>query len=88
MNKPNPTPIPSKEETEYDKWFRTEVQAGLAEADDPQTEWIPHEVVEQEMLEELARLDALIEAGTGHAADLDSPSETGPASGDPAHRKC
>ncbi|WP_338522749.1 hypothetical protein NUH87_22595 [Pseudomonas batumici] len=28
---------------EHDKWFREQVQQGLAEADDPNTQWVSHE---------------------------------------------
>ena len=35
------------ERAEYDAWFRAEVEQALKEADDPNTEWIPHEQVLQ-----------------------------------------
>ncbi len=28
---------------EYDKWFREQVQQGLVEADEPNTQWVSHE---------------------------------------------
>jgi hypothetical protein len=34
---------------EYDRWFREEVGKALAEADDPATEWVSHEVVKQDI---------------------------------------
>ncbi|MDA8114495.1 MAG: hypothetical protein M0Z43_07175 [Acidithiobacillus sp.] len=33
---------------EHDRWFREQVEIGLREADDPATEWIPHEEVERQ----------------------------------------
>lgn len=33
---------------EYDAWFRREVEAALAEANDPATQWISNEQVQQE----------------------------------------
>jgi predicted transcriptional regulator len=51
-----------KAEREHDQWFRAEVEAGLREADDPNTKFIPHEQVEAEwavmrakLLERIAR---------------------------------
>jgi hypothetical protein len=49
-------------ESDYDKWIREEAEAALAEADDPNTEWIPHEVVVQTLLKEKARIEARIRA--------------------------
>ena len=37
-------------------------EAALKEADDPNTEWIPHEVVKQDMARQRAELLARIEA--------------------------
>ena len=37
----------------HDRWFREQVEIGIKEADAPNAEWIPHEVV-------MARLDARI----------------------------
>ena len=48
------------QETKHDKWFRAEVEAALAEADDPNTEWVSHEIVRQEMAEEREKLRALV----------------------------
>lgn len=31
------------EAVEYDKWFRAQVAQGIAEADDPNTQWVTHE---------------------------------------------
>lgn len=39
----------SRERAEHDAWFRAEVEEGLREADDPATQWIPHEQVMDEM---------------------------------------
>lgn len=40
----------------YDKWFREQVDIGLAEADDPNTVWVPHEVVKEDMAKQRAAL--------------------------------
>lgn len=44
----------------HDKWFREQVGAAVTEADDPNTDWVPHEVVKQDMalqrVELLARI--------------------------------
>lgn len=44
----------------HDKWFREQVEAAVAEADDPKTEWVPHEVVKQDMARQRAELLARI----------------------------
>jgi len=43
-----------EEEREYEKWFLAEVEEAVREADDPHTEWIPHDEV-------MARVRAAIE---------------------------
>lgn len=48
------------EAAEYDKWFREQVEEAIRDADDPNTFWIPHEVVEEEMARERAELLALL----------------------------
>lgn len=45
---------------EHDKWFRAQVDAGLAEADDPNTVWVSHEEVKEDMAKQRAVLRALI----------------------------
>lgn len=61
-------------EPEHDKWFREQVEAALAEADDPNTEWVSHEIVRQEMAEEQDSLRAIITAQQKTAATgLDTP---------------
>jgi hypothetical protein len=45
---------------EHDKWFRTEVDAGLAEADDPDTVWVSHDAVKEDMAKQRAILLARI----------------------------
>lgn len=50
------------EAAEYDKWFREQVGEAIREADDPNTVWIPNEVVEEEMTRERAELLARLEA--------------------------
>lgn len=32
---------------EYDKWFCEQVEEGLKEADDPNTQWVPNEVAKE-----------------------------------------
>jgi len=80
---PPPEPAP---ETEYDKWFREQVEAAIIEADDPNCVWIPHDVVEEQMRRELAELDALIAAGQEHATHLESQRDVIPTEGHPLHR--
>lgn len=52
----------SQAKRNYDKWFDAEIDAALKEADDPNTEWIPHEVVKEDMARQRAELLARIEA--------------------------
>lgn len=44
----------------HDKWFREQVEIGLTEANDPATEWVPHEVVKVDMAQQRAALMARI----------------------------
>jgi chitodextrinase len=44
----------------YDAWFRSEVEAGLREADDPNTVWYTQEQVEQESAKRRAEWQAEI----------------------------
>ncbi len=37
--------LPTDAAQEHDRWFRSQVEAALKEADDPATEFIPHEKV-------------------------------------------
>jgi predicted transcriptional regulator len=39
----------NRERGEHDAWFRSEVEQGLRDADDPATKWVPHEQVMDEM---------------------------------------
>jgi hypothetical protein len=48
------------EAAEHDKWFREQVQQGLAEADDPNTEWVSHEIVKDDMQRQREALQARI----------------------------
>lgn len=48
------------EAAEHDKWFREQVQQGLAEADDPNIAWVPHEVVKEDMQRQREALQARI----------------------------
>lgn len=40
----------------HDKWFREQVEIALKEADDPNTEWVSHEMVKQDMARQRAEL--------------------------------
>lgn len=40
----------------HDKWFREQVEQALKEADDPITEWVPHEAVKADMAKQRATL--------------------------------
>ncbi|MDA8349109.1 MAG: hypothetical protein M0038_09975 [Pseudomonadota bacterium] len=40
----------------HDKWFREQVEQALKEADDPNTEWGPHEVVKADMAKQRTAL--------------------------------
>jgi hypothetical protein len=48
------------EAAEHDRWFREQVQQGLAEADDPNTAWVPHEAVKDDMQRQREALKARI----------------------------
>lgn len=48
----------------HDRWFREQVEEALREADDPNTEWIPHDVVKQDMARQRAELLARINGDT------------------------
>ena len=39
----------------YDAWFRSEVEAGLREADDPNAVWVSNEEVERETEQQRAK---------------------------------
>lgn len=47
----------------HDKWFRGQVEEAMQEADDPNTQWVPHEVVKQDMARQRAELLARINGG-------------------------
>jgi hypothetical protein len=47
------------ETAEYDAWVDAELEQGLREADDPATQWIPHEQV---VAETRALIDGIAEA--------------------------
>ncbi|NVE00580.1 hypothetical protein [Massilia sp. BJB1822] len=63
---PDDFDLPPEDEAEYDAWFRAQVEAGLLEADDPNTEWITNEVILQENAILRAELEAMIEAQKKH----------------------
>lgn len=50
---------------EHDKWFRAQVEAGLAEADDPNTVWASHEAVKEDIAKQRAVLRARIKGLAG-----------------------
>lgn len=45
----------------HDLWVREQVADAVREADDPNTEWVSHEVVKQDMAQQRAELLARIE---------------------------
>ena len=47
---------PEVSDSEYDKWFREQVEIGWQEAEDPSTSWVPHEVVKQDIARQRAQL--------------------------------
>ena len=47
----------------HDKWFRDQIEEAIKEADDPNTEWVPHEVVKQDMARQRAEVLARIKGG-------------------------
>jgi hypothetical protein len=59
-------PVPTEQEIKdaesaYEAWFRSEVEEGLREADDPNTEWISNEEIHRQMDEKLAEWRAQAE---------------------------
>lgn len=46
----------------YDKWFRAQVEEAVNEADDPNTVWVPHAVVKEDMANQRKELEARIAA--------------------------
>ncbi|WP_137114101.1 hypothetical protein [Mesorhizobium sp. GR13] len=53
--------------TADDAWVREQVADAVREADDPNTEWVWHEVVKQDMARQRAELLARIEDDRGEA---------------------
>lgn len=53
--------------TADDAWVREQIADAVREADDPNTEWVPHEVVKQDMARQRAELLARIEDDRGEA---------------------
>ena len=54
----------SRQARDHDAWFRAEVEQGLREADDPNVELIPHELVEGDWRRQRAELLARIAKST------------------------
>lgn len=48
----------------HDRWFREQIEEAVKEADDPDTEWVPHEIVKQDMARQRAELLARIKGGS------------------------
>lgn len=48
----------------HDRWFREQVEIALQEADDPNAEWVSHEVVKQDMARQRAELLARIKSNS------------------------
>lgn len=48
----------------HDKWFREQVEEAVKEADDPNTEWVPHEIVKQDMARQRAEMLARIKGSS------------------------
>jgi hypothetical protein len=44
----------------HDKWFRQQVRQAIEEADDPDTVWVPHATVKDDMARQRAALQARI----------------------------
>lgn len=47
----------------HDAWFRAEVEAGIKEADDPATEWVPHSKVMTDLDNRIARYEKALAKG-------------------------
>jgi hypothetical protein len=50
------------EAAEYDKWFRRQVQPGLAEANDSNTAWVPHKTVKESIERQRKALQSRIKS--------------------------
>ena len=50
--------LPVEAAQEHDRWFRSQVEAALKEADEPATEFIPHETVRSGWAEKKKALKA------------------------------
>jgi hypothetical protein len=59
-NKPSAaTPTSDHEET-YDEWFIRRVDRALAQANDPNTQWVPHDVVMRDWEEQREEILAMV----------------------------
>lgn len=47
----------------HDAWFRAEVEAGIKEANDPATEWVPHAKVMADLDNRIARYEKALAKG-------------------------
>ncbi|CAG9258655.1 conserved hypothetical protein [Burkholderia cepacia] len=54
----------------HDEWFLEQVRQALIEADDPLTDWVPHEIVKTEMQRQR---EALLERILHRQSALSSP---------------
>lgn len=57
----NREPLTGRGGIAHDTWFLAQIEEAMREADDPNTEWAPHEVVKQDMARQRAELLARIE---------------------------
>ena len=61
-NKPASAIPPAAHEETYDEWFLRKVDHALARAKDPNTEWVPHDVVLQDWEEQRKDILAMIKS--------------------------
>lgn len=48
--------VDTQTKSDYDKWFDTEIEAAIKEADDPNTEWVSHDEVRKDWEKQRASL--------------------------------
>lgn len=53
--------LPTEQALEHDRWFRTQIEKAVAEADKPETEFIPHATVREQWASKRQAL--IIQAG-------------------------
>lgn len=52
----------TEQDPDYEQWFQDEVAAGLAELDDPATEWVQHDAAMKELHGLRLKIEAQIAA--------------------------